>query len=343
MKQKFHTRQTQKLCAFLTIFALTFFWQSCKKQVIPLPQDPNVENTIDNPKHIRATYLSNPLPGNNPANFSANSSANLTLNGAMGPHLGGMIKAQVYSQSGNQFVIKIYKQAGGNFPAGTVGRLRMGSVSYTSLASTTLASSSNVISITIYMGFNQGWLNLMPIAEFGGSKYYAEPISIYTNPAYNTNNISIPNALLGTVNGVDIKCPGPNNNNPGNSQWWCTEFCARYYTQVYGHPVNSYGPAKTWRTTPPNGLLGYAPGTIAPRVGDILVFTNAGAAAQSGAGHVMIIIEVATSYIKVAHQNGGFYPNGSPPNVPIATVLQRSGNTITPLNNYVFNGLVRKP
>ncbi len=56
MKQKFHLRQTQILCAFLILIAISFFWQSCKKQVLPIPQDPSVENTIDNTKQTRGYY-----------------------------------------------------------------------------------------------------------------------------------------------------------------------------------------------------------------------------------------------------------------------------------------------
>lgn len=339
MKQNFFLNQTQRLCAFLIIFALTLLWQSCKKQVTSLSPDPNVENTIDNPKKTRAAYTSYPQPNTGfPPN---NSSAALTLNGATGPHLGGMIKAQVTYQSGNQFIIQIVKQAGGNFPVGTIGRLRMGSVSYTSLATTApLATASNVINITINIGFNQGFLNLMPIAEFGGSKYYAEPISIYTSPIYNSGAFNTAGGLLGTINGVDVRVSTQYTNyNVAApwSQWQCTELCKRYYSQVYGVNLNINQDAGNWWANVPAGFTFHPNGTKAPRVGDILELQKVG----GGYGHVLVIIEVKDNQIRIAHQNGGTNL------APIGAILSRSGNSIispwtSPQSNFTVKGIIRK-
>lgn len=331
------------------LFVLFIFFCSCQKSqtIIPAISSSSPSINIDHPE-TRSSYISIPAPSgpstNTPTNtFTTYSQPGTNLNGATGLHKGGTIRAKVVSQSNNVFVIQISKQDGTNFPSNTVGRLRMGSVSYTTLASATLNSPSPTISITVYVSIGTGYgvLDIFPTATFGGYNYYAEPIVIYTSPTHNAGNFSTNGGLLGTVSAVNLYSSGPGVNPITNmpstncnlsSQWQCTDFCKRYYSQVYGLTIPLIS-AGTYHNLSVNqlasyGLIKYSPGAIAPRVGDILEFS----------GHVMIIVGVADNKIKVAHQNSGTALS------PTYTELTRTGNNISTagFNGQTFLGVLRK-
>lgn len=172
-----------------------------------------------------------------------------------------------------------------------------------------------------------------------GARYYAEPILIYTSPMYNTTWTY--GNILGTANGIDVKCNNTTNNLSYTNTYQCTEFCARYYSTVYSKSF-SYSNASTWfGTASAKGLTAYNnSGTTAPRPGDILCMQYG----PGGYGHVAIIIEVGSSYIKLAQQNTGTSTGSG--YEPIGGSLSRSGNTISPPPSspaYSVQGWLRMP
>ncbi|HEY5534901.1 MAG TPA: CHAP domain-containing protein [Ignavibacteria bacterium] len=137
------------------------------------------------------------------------------------------------------------------------------------------------------------------------------------------------NTLLGTYNGIDVYSNGTvgnqsnlynyeNGTNTG-MKWQCVEYVNRYYLLIYnknirvpGHNGNEYFPNATQ-----HGLTAYLNnGTTSPAIGDILCFSG------GNYGHVAIVREVGSTYIRVAQQN----------------VLNNSGDVNYQMNMQISNG-----
>jgi len=118
--------------------------------------------------------------------------------------------------------------------------------------------------------------------------------------------------ILGSYNGVNVYSNGTggyvsneynivNGTNTG-MKWQCVEYVNRYYLLIYnkdirvpGHNAVDYYPNATQ-----HGLAPYANnGTTAPAIGDILCFSGG----NPNYGHVAIVREVGSNYLKVAQQN----------------------------------------
>ncbi len=154
--------------------------------------------------------------------------------------------------------------------------------------------------------------------------------------------------LLGDFNGVNVYSNGStsyyddtannyHNNIYTGKKWQCVEFVNRYFVSTYGIDFRQYtnlgiGHANTYYNASANipGVTTHANGSVAPQVGDLLCSNN------GDNGHVAIVREVGSTYIKVTHQNWTNTDND------LDTELPRNGNTIGEFGSgYHVVGLVR--
>jgi surface antigen len=117
---------------------------------------------------------------------------------------------------------------------------------------------------------------------------------------------------VGTFNGVDAYS-NSSLNHPSNDErntdagiftglkWQCVEYVNRYYYLIHGITNLGFQNANTYYgNATARGLMAYPNvGSTAPQVGDILCFGGG----SQGLGHVAIIREVGTDYVKVIQQN----------------------------------------
>ena len=290
------------------------------------------------------TYSVTPSVGN----FTPNSSSSIVLPGAgaCGSFNGGMIKAKVVSQSGSSFTVEIYPQIGTSFGGSGTAYIKATSVCGTIANSATYTSLHTKVSITINATFTQGVTHFYPvIITSTGGRYYAEPFMVYTLPSYTMSYTN--GATMGTVDGVEVRSSGSNNQNLGSVNQ-CTRFCERYYDSVYAAlPFSGWGDATDWMANYDDTKFEkQVQGSINPRVGDILCF-GGGTTTPSkpgGYGHVAIITEVSPSEVKFAHQNGGTggYLDAF---IPIGGRVSRSGGSlymISPTTTLYVKGIIRK-
>jgi CHAP domain len=303
----------------ILVIAVSFlcFFNSCKKQ-----SDVNTDNIDEHAiidKQTRASINCTPAVGG----FSPNSTSAVTLSGGGNTYTGGVIKAKVksFNTSTKVMVITISKQAGGNFSVAGTASVLSGSVNGTSLAGTTYGTSTASVDVTVSVSLTTGYLHLYPVVQGAGGYYYAEPILVYTSPFYNGTASSAYGTVYGTTNYAN------NSNYSGTYQ--CVEFAKRYFINVYGvTSLSSYsvvGAKNLYTNSPaPAGVTRIANGTGAIRAGDMIIFdgptqTIGGTTAKFG--HVAIVMEVTSTYVKVAQQNTYGV-------APIAFQLTRTGNTV---------------
>jgi surface antigen len=320
----------------IVLFFMTL--TSCENDEMVTTTESVVEDTnAKNAARTTVTYAVTPAVGG----FTTNSTSTTTLSGSCGSYTGGVIRAQVLSQSGSTFVIRISKQNGTTFSVAGTAKVKSGSVCGGLAGSTNYSILNKSVDVTINATFSKGVTHFYPVVESatGGTKYYAEPLMVYTLPTYTMSSVN--GAVMGTVNGVEVRSSGTNSNGLINQNLTsvnqCTTFCNRYYSQVYGINIinpntTQGGHANTWfNNASAKGLLAYANnGSIAPRIGDILCFSG------GGLGHVAIITEVGSNQVKIAHQNGGVNW------LPIGGNVNRNGNNLT-VSGYTIQGWLRKP
>jgi surface antigen len=112
-------------------------------------------------------------------------------------------------------------------------------------------------------------------------------------------------SYVGAFNGINAYSNGSNGYVSGvysccGLQWQCVEFPNRYYSQKLGHKnLKGTGNANTYFSTASSkGLVAYANGgSTPPAVGDMLP------SAGGPYGHIALVREVGSNYIKVIHQN----------------------------------------
>ena len=133
-----------------------------------------------------------------------------------------------------------------------------------------------------------------------------------------------------------------------NNYYQCIEFCRRYYNNVYHKDIGTVnGYAKNlYSLAPGKNLASYANGnsstTGAPRPGDILVLDGGHVNPDTGIsyGHVAVIMQVGSGFIKIAQQNSGVgNPSSTNWNNPIGGQLSRNGNTISAPANTTYSVL----
>lgn len=330
----------------IMIVCLSTLFFSCKKeQEMKISQNEVKESTnsrasstISSPtaSATATTYAVTPTVGN----YSANSSSSITLSGTCGNYSGGIIKAQIISQSGSTFTIRISKQNGSTFGVAGTAKVKSSSVCGGLAGSASYSMLNYSVDVTINATFAQGVAHFYPVIESstGGTKCYAEPIMVYTLPSYASGPYS-EGMLLATVDGVNLYASGISLTG-SNLNYQCTRFCNNYYSQVYGMNIvntgTNGGNANTWfANASAKGLSAFTNGgSTGPRVGDVLCLSGG----SGGYGHVGIITEVSSTQVKMANQNGGtgsFYP--------IGWTLSRSGNTVSSPSGYTVQGWLRKP
>jgi len=263
------------------------------------------------------------------------SSSYETKQGYGGTYYGGFMEAELIDNGGTYYV-RLTPANGSTFGVSGNAYIKVGSL-YASYGTNTASFSSNYsyvdVPVSIPLNKNntskRGVMNLWPvIITSSGTRYFTYPILIWTNPLCNTYTNT--NALQGYVDNVPVK------EVPGG----CVAFCKSYYSTVYGMNLNGMGNACDWPgNASSNGLTFYSNGTTEPQVGDIVCWSG-GTGTYAGYGHIAIIFEVNSSWIKIAQQGRGNM-------APIGYQLSRSGtNGMTLVNSigssYTLTGVIRK-
>lgn len=341
------------ILAMMVCLAISF--SSCKKEAVTATEKQKVDEGVSigdsTSKGINTvTYYSWPPVGS----YSANSSSSVTIGGSCGSHNGGIIRAKLLSQNGNQFVVRISKQNGGSFGLSGIAYNRAASLCGGTGGWTSYYVGNNYVDVpfNVYSSLTRGILNIYPMTVDGtyGYSYYAEPIFVYTDPMFLVKSTYTQNESLGTVNGVTVKASSYNLDNSNDYDVQCTEFCCRYYQQVYGQNIvntgQNGGDACDWYdNASAKNLVAYNNGgSMPPKPGDILCMSGG----SSGKGHVAIIIQVASNFVKIAQQNGHMYNTLTDWNAPIGGQLNYNSatNTIsmpTPNSSYTIQGWLRIP
>jgi surface antigen len=261
--------------------------------------------------------------------------------GGCGSHTGGYLRAQVVDYYMDQFRIHVSKQDGSYFTPSTEVYLKKAIPCGDILNDMFAYPGVNIsaFGMPVAPDFQQGVMHIYPTAINGSNRWFAEPILIYTSPMYNKKQSYTNGEVLGTVNGVEVYANGSTNQGTGTYQ--CVEFCKRYYSQVYGKTLGSMGYAYEWFGKGlDKGLIPHDNGgNAAPRPGDILCMSGG----TGGKGHVAIIIEVTSTFIKIAQQNSGNPSSETRWSAPIGGKLDRSGNWITFPDGYEIQGWLRMP
>lgn len=299
-------------------------------------------------------YYSMPSPGS--SGYTGDSQSSIVLPGIIGCNAfyGGILRARVSAQSSGTFTVVITKQDNSAFGVGGIAYLKVGSVCGEVGGSKTYAVGASQIVVNINASslpsgaLTQGAINAYPvvISSSGGTRYYAEPFIIYTNPSYHQGPY-YDGLLIAKVNNVNLFASDTDlESNTSDNQ--CTKFCNDYYRDVYDMNIiqagtTQGGHANTWYNNYNlKGLERFSntvSAPIRPRVGDILCMSGG----SGGYGHVGIIIEVSDTYVKLANQNGGtgtFKPVGW----QINRNMSSSGYKLTsPSSSYTIQGWMRKP
>lgn len=330
------------------IILFSMFMWSCDQQSDDLSavvqQEMQIEGVMS--QQARAvtstTYYSTPSVGG----YTPNSSSAVVVRERCGANNGGLLKAKLERKVGNMYTARLSLQRW--FPYINNGNAYIkansvcGDISGYSLCSG-LTNTSDYVDVSFTPSFITGVQHFYPLIISGSYREYAEPILIHTTPMYNSNWGH--NNVLGTVNGVEVRCNGATNYSIAD---WatnqCVEFCQRYYLEVYGETLGSFGGAAKYffgRASNNSNLEAITNGQKSPRPGDILCLDGGPADANGNTyGHVAIIVEVGWNYVKVAHQNtgtsGGFW-------LPIGGELAYNSSTkqITTPKNYRVQGWVR--
>jgi len=222
---------------------------------------------------------------------------NITLKGYT--YTKGIIKAQFTSIGKGNYEIEISRIDGTSFQSKGTAYIKAGSVAGSIAGSTSFIASAKSVKVKFNTTFSTGIVNFYPvIVSDNGTRTFTSPLLVFTNPVYtSTASKSTNGTVLGVFNGVDVKSSGGSNL---NSSWQCTEFCCRYYSQVYGITIPQIS-AYLFYTKQPSLRKFANGGNMPPQPGDILVFSGG----PSGYGHVMIVTEVISTVVRVAHQNAG--------------------------------------
>ena len=284
--------------------------------------------------------------------WTANSSRNLPIKGICGTAEGGVIKARVTRQVNGTFEVEITKQDGGFFSGPGTAYIKSGSPCGGIVSKQNYFAFSRSIKLSFVVAFGRGYFHFYPmvIDQRTGVRYYAEPVLISSSPLFDSKNEYTQGEALATANGVTVKAAGKKLYDANELSVQCTEFCNRYYSQVYKKNIvnkgKNGGHGRDWyREASAKGLDAFPnSGTVAPRPGDILCFTGG----PGGYGHVAIIMEVANAYVKIVHQNMGTVNKKDSKTYwhePVGAKLDYDyrTKTISSPENYTVKGWLRMP
>lgn len=148
---------------------------------------------------------------------------------------------------------------------------------------------------------------------------------------------------VGSFNGIPAYSNGGNGYVSGihsccGLQWQCVEFPNRYYSQKLGHKsLKGTGNANSYfATASSKGLVAYANGSSTPpAIGDMLP------SAGGPYGHIALVREVGSNYIKVIHQN---WANDTSDNSKTLSMSVVNGKyTVSPFStSYPVQGWMRR-
>lgn len=216
-----------------------------------------------------------------------------------GYHHYGFFTVSVKKQS-SRFKITLKKTGG--FKQGGTAYLKLGHLAGDIVDQITFKKGTTSLNLYYYPDFDYGVATIYPMIiskDSDRTRSFSSPITIYTDPMYEGNYWH--NAVFGSYNGVEVRCNKSSNSSlSGGNQ--CVEYVKRFANEMYGLSYSSYGNAKDWWTNRTILKKFYAyenGGKEPPRPGDIIVFKG------GDYGHIGVIMEVNTNYVKVVHQNGG--------------------------------------
>lgn len=320
---------------------------SCDKQETLFEQSATLApaDTIEEPSTALRAATASPQYYSTPGvgGYTPNSSSSTPLKGHNDNiYEGGVIRAQVIEQRESSFTVRVSKQDGSTFSSNCYIKIHAGSLFGGLAGGMKIMKGTSFADLVINATFAQGYTHFYPTVYSINNQtwYYAEPILIYTLPMYNKKSTYTLREELGTANGVRIRASGTYLEG-GERDVQCTEFCSRYYREVYKTNIvntgKNGGNANTWyNAASAKGLIKIPNGLEAPRPGDILCMSGG----KSGLGHVAIIMEVGGNYIKLAQQNGGmnWYPIGHQ-----LEYNSRTKKVSSPSSTYEIQGFLRLP
>lgn len=321
---------------------MLFVFSSCKKEEAIVSNLTGESEDITPPVAKVAGVTYTHIPGLNVA--VSDSKLAVVLTGSCGSHSGSILSAKVTYQSpsnGDQFTIQVFKQGNGTFSSSGTAYIRAASVCGGIGNSASYSAGTASINLPITATFSRGLTHFYPITvDASGNRYYAEPVLVYTTPMYDATWTY--GAVLGTVNGVELKCNANTTNQHSTNTYQCTEFCIRYYSQVYGRNISGMGDATNWFANSSTKALQSFPNittTTAPRPGDILCMS--GGIGNPPLGHVAIITRVESNYIQFAHQNSG--TSWAPIGAQLTLTKSGSSYTVSNPSGYTIQGWLRAP
>lgn len=261
--------------------------------------------------------------------------------------VGGVLRARLIERVSNStFRIEISKQDGSAFSSAGTALVRVKSTAGSQAASASIVPGVTSVQLLITGTFAKGVVHFYPLVQSSnGTTYYAEPFMMYTVPMYTIQSAPyVTGSEIGRVDDVVVKAAGPDLYHKKLLSVQCTDFCNRYYQNVYGkNIVNSGrngGDATYWYANGvAKGLRQIAHGSMDPRVGDILCMGGG----SDKYGHVAIIIEVTDTYITIAQQNGHRAHGNHGWNHAIGGRLPYNSlsRIISPPSGYTIHGLLR--
>ena len=206
-----------------------------------------------------------------------------------------------------KYAIQIYKE-GGFSKSGTF-YLKLGGLRGKIIASKRYKAKAKTVTIYFLPEVETGVEIIYPMTIASNKwRSYSNPVIFYSDPMTNQNSTNLKKLghVFGTVNGVEVKCNGVDSEGKINQTiedwrtvhiYQCVQFIRNYNKAQYGLNISG-GDAGEWFTNSTVNKHFHAyknGGSVAPMPGDVICFN----------GHVGIIIEVTSSYIKFAQQNGG--------------------------------------
>jgi CHAP domain len=254
-----------------------------------------------------------------------------TYPGYGGQYIGGYFQASLVDNYGS-YSVKIERIDGSSFTQAGTAHIKIGSLYASSAGSVEIHVGDRSVYIPVSIPLNssntsqRGVLNIWSMIISGNDRFFSYPIMIWTSPMFTSRSTN--GQIMGFVDNVPIyKAVAP-------SKYQCVEFCKRYYAKVYKMSIGSVGTAINWYNNASNfGFKAYVNGTEEPRVGDAVCWSGG----STGAGHIGVIIEVGSNFVRIAHQNG------KKKDAIGMTMTRIDSKTLqNSISNLTFEGIMRK-
>ncbi len=235
----------------------------------------------------------------------------------------GEIATSLYQRDGDNLIFRIHKADNKAFKADGTAYICLGTPNEErALAKVAYKEGDLYVEIAVTIngngefgrnasqsGYQHGFALYFPMTQgVNGDRYYATPLKVYSKDGLSKVNSHTNGEVVMFVNGVEVRYAGTNNQvsgtNGSSATEWCTKLPFRYYKEVFGYTLYSYGNAKTWsydyKNFPEDLFDRIENKNSAVRINDIIIYDKGDAF-----GHIGIVMEVYPTYIKVIEQNGG--------------------------------------